>query len=226
MTEIDRIKTRLKLSQQRTFPLRMQEFGLDLAVHEGVYPPQDFHSWRWYTDNFPPVEGKSILEIGCGFGLPGLYLAKLGAASLVACDIDPKAVANALENAARNGIKNVEVIESDIFTNVPPHRKFDFIFWNYPSVFAPDDYQYEDNIERGAIDPGYGLLCRYLSEGPKFLTEAGSILLGFPGGARDDLLSEIIGANDLTAEFLGAGNHPRVSQINRMFSLRKRGLSV
>ncbi|MEI8703481.1 class I SAM-dependent methyltransferase [Mesorhizobium sp. ISC15] len=219
--DLDQTKTRLELSQQYTFPMYMQEFGLDLTIHEGVFPPQDFQSWRWHTENFPPFAGKSILEIGCGFGLPGLYLAKFGAASLVACDIDPKAVANTLENAARNGIQNVEVIESDIFSNIPPHRKFDFIFWNCPTIFAEVDYEYRDNLERGAINPGYKLLGRFLSEGPEFLTESGSILLGFASDARDDLLSEIIVANGLASVLLKYGTYPHGGGIFRMFSLRK-----
>ncbi|MER9230145.1 methyltransferase [Mesorhizobium sp. M0664] len=226
MTDLDRIRARLELSQQHTFPLYIQEFGLELAVNEGVFSPQDFQSWRWYTQNFPPVAGKSILEIGCGFGLPGLYLAKHGAASLVSCDINPKAVANTLENAARNGIQNVEVIESDIFSNLPLHRKFDLIFWNCPSIFAPDDYEYRDNLERGAINPGYKLLSRFLSEGPEFLTGSGSILLGFASDARDDLLSEILVANDLASLLLGSGTYPHVSLIYRIFSIRKRDSSA
>ncbi|MER9714112.1 methyltransferase [Mesorhizobium sp. M0174] len=221
MTEIDQIKTRLKHSQQRSFPAYIREFGLELTVNRGVFSPQEFQAWRWLTENFPPVVGKSILEIGCGFGLPGLYLAKIGALSLLACDIDPKAVTNTLENAARNGIQNIEVIESDIFSDIPPDREFDYIFWNYPSTFAPDNYEYKDNLERGAIDPGYRLLSRFLSEGPEFLTASGCILLGFAGGARDDLLEEIIDANDLVCVLLASGTYPQVSRTYRMFSIRK-----
>ncbi|MER9216277.1 class I SAM-dependent methyltransferase [Mesorhizobium sp. M0663] len=225
MDDLEWIRMRLKLSQQHNFPLYMQEFGLELTVKEGVFPPQDFQSWRWLTENFPPVAGKSILEIGCGFGLPGLYLAKQGALSLLACDINPKAVANTLENAARNGIQNVEVIESDIFSNIPPYRKFDLIFWNYPSTFVPDDYEYRDDLEQGCIDPGYKLLRRFLSEGADFLTESGSILLGLHSDARDDVLAEIILANDLSSVLLGSGTYPHVNLIYRMFSIRKRGLT-
>ncbi|MDX8455318.1 methyltransferase [Mesorhizobium sp. VK9D] len=222
MTDLDHVKIRLEHSQHRAFPLHTQAFGLKLTVNQGVFSPQEFQAWRWLAENFPPVSGKRILEIGCGFGLPGLYLAAIGAQSLLACDIDHKAVANTLENAARNGINNVEVIESDIFSNIPSNRKFDYIFWNYPSIYAPGDYQYTDEIERGAVDPGYRLLSRFLSEGPNFLTESGYILLGLAAdGARDDLFSEIIHANDLVSVLLASGTYPQVTQIYRMFSIRK-----
>ncbi|MDW9924832.1 methyltransferase [Sinorhizobium meliloti] len=226
MTTLDEIRTRLKNSQQCTFPLYIQEFGLELAVHKGVFSPQEFQNWRWLSENFPPVAGKSILEIGCGFGLPGLYLAKLGALSLLACDINPDAVTNTLENAARNRIQNVEVIHSDIFSNVPPQQKFDFIFWNYPSIFVAEDYECRDNLERGAIDPGYRLLNRFLSEGPEFLTESGSILLGFSSSGRDDLLSQIIVANDLSSILLASGTDPHVTQTCRIYSIRRKDLSA
>ncbi|MER8604875.1 methyltransferase [Mesorhizobium sp. M1233] len=225
MANLNQVRKRLKLSQQHDFPLHIQAFGMELTVHEGVFSARDFHSWRWYTENFPSVTGKRILEIGCGFGLPGLYLAKLGAASLVACDIDAKAVANTLENVERNGIQNVEVIESDVFSNISPQSRFDFIFWNCPSIFAPDDYEYRDKIEQGAINPGYKLLNRFLAEGPEYLTESGSILLGFASDGRDDLLSDIIAANDLDSDLLGTGTYPSASANYRMFSMRKRGLT-
>ncbi|WP_084044633.1 release factor glutamine methyltransferase (plasmid) [Ensifer sp. WSM1721] len=223
MSELDRVRTTLKASQQRTFPRQIQEFGLDLILREGVFPPEDFPSWRWFSENFPPFAGKTILEIGCGFGLPGLLLAKNGALSLLACDINSRAVANTLENAVRNGIKNVEVIESDIFSNIPLGRKFDIIFWNYPWNFAPEHFEFMHELERGAVDPGYGLLERFLSEGREFLTEIGQILLGFGTNARDDLLERIIAANDLESVMLRSGTYPNVNFAYRLFSIRCKG---
>ncbi|RUT80885.1 methyltransferase, partial [Mesorhizobium sp. USDA-HM6] len=38
MSELDRIRTTLRTSQQATFPRQMQAFGLDLVVQEGVFP--------------------------------------------------------------------------------------------------------------------------------------------------------------------------------------------
>ncbi|MBB6413737.1 methyltransferase [Mesorhizobium sangaii] len=226
MTYLNKVIDRLKAGQLRKFPLHINELGLELVVNRGVFLPQDFQGWRWYAENFPAVAGKNVLEIGCGFGLPGLYLAKLGAASLVSCDIDPKAVANTLENAERNGITNVEVIESDVFSNIPSDRRFDFIYWYFPSVFAPGDYKYKNEIERVAIDPGYKLLSRFLSEGPEFLETSGSIVLGIGNDARDDLLEEIIVANNLSSILLGSGTYAGVSGACRMFSIRKRTLDV
>ncbi|TCN27045.1 methyltransferase [Sinorhizobium americanum] len=220
MSELDKIRATLRTSQQRTFPRQIREFGLDLIVREGVFPPEDFQSWRWFSENFPPFARKRILEIGCGFGLPGLLLAKTGALSLLAGDINPRAVANTLENAARNGIENVDVIESDIFSNIPPGRKFDIIFWNYPWNLVPAKFEFSDDIERGAFDPGYGQLERFLSEAQAFVADGGKILLGFGINARDDLLERIVAANDLRSVIVKWGPGPNIDLAYRLFSIR------
>ncbi len=53
----------------------------------------------------PVVRGSSsVIDIGCGSGILSIAALKLGARSALGLDIDPDALANALENAARNGI--------------------------------------------------------------------------------------------------------------------------
>ncbi|MFA1674607.1 hypothetical protein ACDY97_17990 [Rhizobium mongolense] len=64
--DLDQIRTRLKLARDRNYPLNIQEFGLELTVNEEVFSPQDVQNWRWLAASFPPVAGKTILEIGCG----------------------------------------------------------------------------------------------------------------------------------------------------------------
>jgi predicted nicotinamide N-methyase len=48
--------------------------------------------------------GKVVLDFGCGGGVAGLAAAKAGAASVIANDIDPAALAMAERNAALNGL--------------------------------------------------------------------------------------------------------------------------
>lgn len=50
------------------------------------------------------LEGKSVLDLGCGSGILGIASLILGAKSVTGCDIDPKAPEVAYENAALNGI--------------------------------------------------------------------------------------------------------------------------
>jgi ribosomal protein L11 methyltransferase len=50
------------------------------------------------------LAGRSIIDYGCGSGVLGVAALKLGAASVIAVDIDPQALTATRENAARNGV--------------------------------------------------------------------------------------------------------------------------
>ncbi len=52
-------------------------------------------------DNWPGVD---VLDLGCGSGILGIAALKLGAAHVLALDIDELAVTSTLENAAFNGV--------------------------------------------------------------------------------------------------------------------------
>jgi len=50
------------------------------------------------------VDGRSLLDVGCGTGILALFAARLGARPVVAIDNDPDAIAIARANAAANGL--------------------------------------------------------------------------------------------------------------------------
>jgi ribosomal protein L11 methyltransferase len=50
------------------------------------------------------LQGRKIIDYGCGSGILAIAALKLGAASAIALDIDPQALLATRENAARNGI--------------------------------------------------------------------------------------------------------------------------
>ncbi len=57
-----------------------------------------------------PVAGRSVIDYGCGSGILGIAALKLGAAQVVAVDIDPQALLATRDNALRNGVSaNIEV---------------------------------------------------------------------------------------------------------------------
>jgi predicted nicotinamide N-methyase len=77
----------------------------------GVPPPYWAFAWaggqalaRYVLDNPALVAGKSVLDIGSGSGLVGIASARCGAASVLAADIDPFALAAIAVNAAANGV--------------------------------------------------------------------------------------------------------------------------
>jgi ribosomal protein L11 methyltransferase len=50
------------------------------------------------------LEGRTMIDYGCGSGILGLAALKLGAARVIAVDLDPQALAATRDNAARNGV--------------------------------------------------------------------------------------------------------------------------
>lgn len=59
---------------------------------------------RYLLDNPGEVAGKTVLDLGTGSGLTAIAAMKAGAASVLAADIDPFALASAHLNAAANGV--------------------------------------------------------------------------------------------------------------------------
>ena len=70
-----------------------------------------------------------VLDLGCGYGLIGIILAKIHKINLTQSDINPLAVKYCKKNAALNSI-NSEVILSDGFQNID--KTFDAIYLNPP----------------------------------------------------------------------------------------------
>ncbi len=61
-----------------------------------------------------PVAGRSIIDYGCGSGILGIAALKLGAARVLAFDIDPQALLATRDNALRNGVAaSIEVRSVD-----------------------------------------------------------------------------------------------------------------
>ena len=72
-----------------------------------------------------------VLDIGCGYGTIGLILAKkISEGDFTLIDVNMRACALACENVKKWGLKNVQVIESNIFEKVD--GEFDNIITNPP----------------------------------------------------------------------------------------------
>lgn len=79
-----------------------------------------------------PAEGP-VLDLGCGYGVIGLALARLlPAARVYMVDINARAVELARRAAALNGIGNACILQGDGFDALPPDLRFRAIFTNPP----------------------------------------------------------------------------------------------
>ncbi len=74
-------------------------------------------------------EGKSLLDVGCGYGPIGLTLAKVYHVDTTMIDINNRALALAEKNATLNNVA-VDIFQSDIYENVT--KQFDYIVSNPP----------------------------------------------------------------------------------------------
>ena len=60
---------------------------------------------RWFAEHPEWVAGKRVLDFGAGSGVAAIAAAKAGAAEVVACDLDPLALASCRANAELNGVE-------------------------------------------------------------------------------------------------------------------------
>jgi len=81
-----------------------------------------------YLAEHPPL-GLRVLDFGCGSGILAIAALKLGAAEVVAVDIDPQAIAATRDNAERNGVNDHRLCvgEPNILQSMPA---FDYVLAN------------------------------------------------------------------------------------------------
>ncbi len=122
-----------------------------LASTDGLFSPA--HADRGTLAMLACVRfelGQRVLDLGCGCGIVGIAAALVcGQENVVMCDIDPRAVEAARENARLNGLK-IAAYVSDGVKDVP-QAGFDLILSNPP-------YQSDFTVAKGFIEKGFNRL--------------------------------------------------------------------
>ena len=110
---------------------------------------------------------RATLDLGTGSGILSLNASRYSD-TVVATDLNMRAVACARFNARLNGVENIEVLGGDCFAPVS-ERRFDLILSNPPFFITPQtDYMFCDN----PMDLD-GLCRRLVKECPEHLNEGG-----------------------------------------------------
>jgi release factor glutamine methyltransferase len=179
----------------------MEYEGLQLEVFPEVYEPAE--------DSFllakcaKELRGR-ILDMGCGCGIQGLACARADPANRVlGVDLNPRAVENAKLNAKRNGIKNAEFLEGDLFSNV--RGKFDAIVFNPPYLPTEREERVRGKLNL-AFDGGKNgrkVTDRFLKEFPAFLKKRGTLLMIESSLAGIEKTVGILGKRGFSAKVLG-----------------------
>ncbi len=94
------------------------------------------------------VQGKTILDMGCGTGILAILSAQKGAKNICAIDIDKWSYNNTLENLQLNSIKNVHVEQGN--KNTIGSKFFNIIYANInKNVLLEDIPHYVAHIHHG-----------------------------------------------------------------------------
>ncbi|WNC15066.1 class I SAM-dependent methyltransferase [Brevibacillus brevis] len=142
--------------QQFSFVLR--GFELLFYTDAGVFSRDriDFGSVL-LIENMQIAPHARVLDVGCGYGPIGLTAAKLAAQGRVTMiDVNERAVDLARRNAEQNGVQNVDIRVSDVYSAVKGET-FDVILTNPP------------------IRAGKEIVHRIFTEGYELLADGGEM---------------------------------------------------
>jgi len=92
--------------------------GMDVPLNEretnAIFADPPYWSFCWGSGfamaerilaGTQPVQGKTVLDFGCGSAVVGIAAALAGAAKVIACDIDPLALKASALNASENSVE-------------------------------------------------------------------------------------------------------------------------
>jgi 16S rRNA (guanine1207-N2)-methyltransferase len=118
---------------EHTIRARLRGRTYTFTTDAGVFSKEgvDFGS-RLLIETMELAPDAEALDVGCGYGPIGLAAANAAPEGhVVMIDINERAVELARRNAESNGIRNVTVLQSDLFEQVKG-RRFDAVLTNPP----------------------------------------------------------------------------------------------
>jgi S-methylmethionine-dependent homocysteine/selenocysteine methylase/SAM-dependent methyltransferase len=182
------------------FPLPFPELEID----EGVFVPTQgsFLVWKHLFRTGIGTHERCV-DVGCGSGILAIQLALNGAESVHAIDVDPKAVANTLANAARNGVEDTITGETADLFDWQPSRSFDVVVASLYQL--PVDPFAEPSGHRPLDYWGRTLLDHFLRLLPGLLA---------PGGRAYVLQLSIIGQQETERRLAAGGLVARVADFS------------
>ena len=124
------------ISQQKHWTYRLKGNTLSFTSDNGVFSKNtvDFGSELLVESYDIPEQFQkaSLLDIGCGYGTMGLAYGKAyPELSIEMIDVNERALVLAQENAQKNGIKNVDIHESNLYDAVKKNQ-YEIIISNPP----------------------------------------------------------------------------------------------
>jgi len=144
-------------SNKQTIKIKYKDITLDFYTDNGVFSKEKFdYGSRLLLENLPIKEIRgNILDLGCGYGAIGIYLAKQTNSQVDMVDINERAINLTKENIRLNKINNAKVFVSDIYSSV--EKRYNYIITNPP------------------IRAGKDIVRKFLIEAKNYLIENGEL---------------------------------------------------
>jgi 16S rRNA G1207 methylase RsmC len=130
--------TKEKLSRLRQDIVFSDELGgerLEFHTTWGIFSPREIdEGTRLLVDRLEIAATDNCLDLGCGYGPIGLYMARRAPQGhTLMVDKDFMAVDYSNANAKRNRLSNARAILSNAFDHIDPALRFDIIASNIPA---------------------------------------------------------------------------------------------
>ncbi len=180
---IEETKSLTRASREMQGPELVSVCGVEISVFPEVFNPSQFFSSCWFAEqvshHIQKTNAAEFCEVGSGTGIVSLYVAQHNPeVRIVACDVNPNAVANTKANLERYGVLGrTTVVESNVFSGLG-ERKFNLIFWALPFGYVENGMEL-DNVDLQTFDAGYTAIENFFSNGGSYLTDDGTLLFGF-----------------------------------------------
>ncbi len=112
---------------------RLKGHDFEFLTISGVFSPRGIdNGTRLLIESMSLPKGGSVLDLGCGYGPVGIVAARLWPMLEVwMTDLNERAIELTKENAKRNGVENVIVVQGHIYEPVDG-KAFDAIVSNPP----------------------------------------------------------------------------------------------
>jgi 16S rRNA (guanine1207-N2)-methyltransferase len=126
-------------------------YGQEITLDTGEYyfsPGSIDKGTMFMLSKVQVTEKDKVLDLGCGYGVVGVYVAKqIGGDHVVMSDVSEEALELTSGNLERNGLEKVSVVKSDGLKDIPDND-FTLILSNPP-------YHTDFSVAKGFIEDGY-----------------------------------------------------------------------
>ena len=131
--------------------IRETIYGQEITLDTGEYyfsPGSIDKGTMFMLSKVQVTEKDKVLDLGCGYGVVGVYVAKqIGGDHVVMSDVSEEALELTSGNLERNGLEKVRVVKSDGLKDIPDND-FTLILSNPP-------YHADFSVAKAFIEDGY-----------------------------------------------------------------------